>query len=453
MTWHVLSAVPGIAWPALPSLEGAATLALLHQLEQTQWLPPERLVALQMRQLEQLLRHVHAEVPFYRRHWGSAFDPSAAATPERLAALPLLTRRDLLENYGELKSRSVPPEHGDSVELRTSGSTGSPVRVLKTQLSQLFWNALTLRDHRWHGRDLRGKLVVVRHGVKEGPAQSWGPATAGLLATGQAANLNAATDIGAQLDWLRRERPDYLLTYPSNAAELARLSLARGERLSGLREVRTLGEMLADDAREACRAAWGVPLVDMYSANEVGYVALQCPQHQHYHVQSESVLVEVIDERGQPVAPGGMGRLVVTDLQNFGTPLVRYEIGDYAEAGGPCRCGRGLPVLSRIAGRVRNLLVTADGKRYWPLLGSRKFIEVAPVLQHQVVQKQVDRLEVRLVTAQPIDASQEARLREMILAAMPAGMQLEFVYLESIPRGRGGKFEDFVSEVASGGAR
>jgi len=405
-----------------------------------------------MRQLSLILRHAHAHIPYYRDRWGPRFD-AASANAEAFAELPLLTRRDLLESYDRLKSEAVPPEHGKLAELRTSGSTGSPVRVLRSQLSQLFWNAITLRDHRWHRRDLSVKLAAIRHGVSEGAAQSWGIATAGLISTGPAVNLSASTDIGEQLDWLQREQPGYLITYPSNAAALAKLSLERAVHLQRLREVRTVGEMLTPDVRSACREAWGVKVVDMYSANEVGYVALQCPMHEHYHVQSEGVLLEVLDDGGRPCAIGETGRLVVTDLQNLGTPLVRYEIGDYGELGTPCDCGRGLPVLTRIAGRVRNMLVTADGKRYWPLLGSRKFIEVAPVLQHQVVQKQYDLLEVRLVTAQPLDASQEAKLRDMVLAAMPPGMQLVFRYLDDIPRGTGGKFEDFVSEVASGAAR
>jgi phenylacetate-CoA ligase len=196
-----------------------------------------------------------------------------------------------------------------------------------------------------------------------------------------------------------------------------------------------------------------VPLSDVYSAEEVGYVALQCPQHEHYHVQSESLFVEILDERGRACAPGQVGRVVVTDLHNFATPLVRYEIGDYAEVGAPCDCGRGLPVLSRIAGRVRNMLLTADGKRFWPLLGTRKFVGVAPVLQSQIAQRDYDLLEARLVTARPLDASQEARLRELILAAMPPGMRLAFVYCDAIPRGAGGKFEDFVCEIPSAGAR
>jgi phenylacetate-CoA ligase len=444
--------VDGVLWPSVPDYGRAAVLALLHQLEDSQWWPAERLEAEQNRQLDALLRYTWETVPFYREAWAGRYEPAATASREAFEDLPVLSRRSLQERYEALKSRSVPAAHGKAFEARTSGSTGAPVRVLKTDITGLFWNALTLRDHLWHRRDLGGKLAVIKRG-RAGRAPSWGAATAGLVATGECVMRDVEADIEVHLDWLVAEKPGYLLTYPSIVVELARASLRRGIRLAGLLEVRTLAEGLGPDARALCREAWGVPLVDLYSAEETGYIALQCPQHEHYHVQAESVVVEILDERGQSCPPGQVGRVVVTDLHNFATPLVRYDIGDYAEVGAPCACGRGLPVLTRIAGRVRNMLVTADGKRFWPPLGSRRFFEVAPVLQVQVAQKEFDLLEARLVAAGPVDAAQEARLREMILAAMPPGMRLVFRYCDSIPRGAGGKFEDFVCEVPSGAAR
>ncbi len=140
--------------------------------------------------------------------------------------------------------------------------------------------------------------------------------------------------------------------------------------------------------------------------------------------------------------------MIVTSLHNFATPLVRYELGDYAEVGSECGCGRGLPVLTRIMGRVRNVLVLADGRRYWPNFGSRGLNEIAPVLQHQFVQKAYDVIEARLVTAQPLTPQQEEALRRHIQSRLPVSFDIRFTYVDGIPRSAGGKFEDFMSEVA-----
>ncbi|MGH9650354.1 MAG: phenylacetate--CoA ligase family protein [Terriglobales bacterium] len=270
-----------------------------------------------------------------------------------------------------------------------------------------------------------------------------------MAVTGQCATLSMRADVDAQLEWLARQQPDYLLCYPSTLAELAGRSLTRGQRMPRLREVRTISEVLTPEIRELCEQAWGVPVTDTYSSQEVGQIALQCPAGTLYHVQSEALVVEVLDEEGRPCGPGELGRVVITTLHNFAMPLVRYDIGDYAEIGSPCACGRGLPVLARIAGRARNLLVLADGRRYWPRLGSRNFVEVAPVLQAQYVQKDFDLIEVRLVVAQPLGREQEDRLRQMILPGLPPGMRIAFTYCDRISRGAGGKYEDFVSEVAA----
>jgi phenylacetate-CoA ligase len=445
--WNFLPGIPGVLWPALPAPGAAAVIALLAQLDRSQWLEPEQLRARQLRQLEALLGHAYESVPYYRERWQGCFDPHAPLAPEGIARLPLLRRRDLQENYAALASTRVPREHGNAAEARTSGSTGAPVRFLRTPLCGALWNAITLRDHAWHGRDFGRKLAVIRQGVERGEAASWGPATVGIVTTGAAVMLPVKESVEAQLDWLQEQRPGYLLTYPSNIIEIARTARARGIRLPELVEVRAFGEAMSDEVREACRAAWDVRVTDMYSAEEVGYVALQCPEHEHYHVQSEGVWLEVLDAQGEPCAPGEVGRIVVTSLHNFATPLVRYDIGDYAEVGEPCACGRGLPVLRRILGRTRNLLVTSDGRRYWQTFGMRPAMDVVSILQHQFVQKSYDLIEARFVVRGPLTREQEAKLQEMMLSRLPAGFRIEIVYVDRIPRGAGGKFEEFVSEV------
>ncbi|MFH1603586.1 MAG: phenylacetate--CoA ligase family protein [Pseudomonadota bacterium] len=422
-------------------------LALVFHLERSQWLSSDQLRRYQLQQLQLLLRHALATVPYYRERWSADFDPVKPLTLERFAALPLLTRREVQEGFEHLQSRSVPPGHGGTRESQSSGSTGTPVRIRKTQLSGLFWNAFTLRDHAWHERDLRGKLATIRHGISTGEFDHWGQATRGLVADGPSAVLGVRDSAQTQLRWLERQQPAYLMTYPSIAAELAKLVIAGGNRLSQLREVRTLGELLTPEVRALCREAFAVPVTDVYSAEEVGYVALQCPEHEHYHVQEEGVLVEILDDEGQPCAPGQLGRVVVTCLHNFAMPLIRYELGDYAEPGEPCACGRGLAVLRRVAGRVRNMLVTAVGERYWPAFGTRSFARIAPVRQCQLAQIEYDLIEARLVTAAALSPQQEDGLRALILSRMPPGLRVTFSYRDEIARSAGGKYEDFVCEI------
>jgi phenylacetate-CoA ligase len=454
--WQIGSAVPGVFWPALPAPGGATVLALLFWLERTQWLPLDELRERQLQQLQILVRHAMATVPYYRERWGAIYDPATPLSFERFAALPLLTRRELQEQFENLKSRDLPPGHGGVRESQSSGSTGTPVRILKTQLSGMFWNAFTLRDHAWHRRDLRGKLATIRHGIPAGEFEHWGAATAGLVADGPSVVLGVRDSVQVQLRWLERQQPDYLMTYPSIAAELAKLVIAGGNRLPRLREVRTLGEQLTPEVRELCSEAWSVPVTDLYSADEVGYIALQCPQCEHYHTQEESVLVEILDEQDQPCAPGQLGRVVVTSLHNFAMPLIRYELGDYAEPGESCPCGRGLPVLRRLAGRVRNMLVTAAGECYWPTFEPRSSAWSTSIRQRQIAQIEYDLIEVRLVADAALSAEEEDRLRELILGRLPAGFCLRFSYREQIARSAGGKYEDFVCEIparVTGGSR
>ncbi len=451
----LLSGVPGAVWPAIPGPRAATLLAVLAQLERTQWLSGEELERLQCRQLSSLFAHAHRAVPFYRKRLaGAGYQPGEAVTRDLLHAVPRLARAELQGLGDELLAESTHEAHRPIGVVRSSGSTGIPVQVRTTQVTKLLWEAITLRDHYWHRRDFAQKLVAIRAEAQRptddtdgisGP--TWGPPVSLLHATGPAALLDVSVVVERQLPWLIAQAPGYLLTYPSNAVALAKLCLARGIRLPTLQALRLFGEVVDDEVRAVCGEAWGVPVTDLYSANEIGYVALQC-ECGAYHVQSESVRVEVLDAAGSPCAPGEVGKVVVTSLHNFAMPLIRYELGDLAEVGGPCPCGRGLPVLARILGRTRNMLVMPDGTRRWPLLGWREFRKIAPVIQHQIVQRRVDLVEVRLVVERALTAGEEGRLTARIQEALGHPFPLVFAYLSEIPRTRSQKYEEFVSEVA-----
>ncbi|MGE0388201.1 MAG: phenylacetate--CoA ligase family protein [Gammaproteobacteria bacterium] len=450
------SALAGECWPALPAGLGALALALAYQLEQSQWWPRERLERAQFRQLAAVLEHAARTVPWYRHRFAAAgVEPGGDWDDVRWRSLPLLTRTDLQDAHAELRSRAVPAGHGRTLRTQTSGSTGEPVQVCVTDIGQLYWRALTLRDHQWHRRDLGAKLCAIRvtdPGVADGPdglqRAGWGAATDAVYRTGPMALLDLSTDIAVQARWLEREDPVYLLSYPSNLDALADVFAGGGRPLPNLRGIRTVGEQLNGDVRARVESAFGAPIVDSYSTQEVGYVALQCPSGSGlYHVQSEALRVEVLREDGEPCMPGEIGRVVVSTLHNFAMPLIRYDLRDYAEVGAPCSCGRGLPSIARILGRRRNMLVLPDGSRRWPLVGFARYRHVAPVRQYQIVQRSLSTVLARLVVERPLDADECARLAEVIRDALRHPFRIEFEFVDALARGPGGKFEDFVSEV------
>src|SRR5580692_6773842 len=160
----------GIAWPRLD--------AIAAELDRAQSLPPGELAVAQRRQLAELLQHAPT-APHYEdalRGWDG-----------RWASVPLLTRDAAIAAGARLASRRYPTDHGDTVEIATSRTTGEPVRVRTTAVTTQLWRALTLRDHAWHRRDLRAKLAVIRYTAEPAPPphgarrRGWGPATDALV--------------------------------------------------------------------------------------------------------------------------------------------------------------------------------------------------------------------------------------------------------------------------------
>jgi phenylacetate-CoA ligase len=448
------SMIPEIHWPAIPDPAGALLLAVQRQLRESEWLAPEELEQRQLDALTRLLRHAVSTVPHYRDR-GEYRDAAAAGTlgVPQWRSLPVLTRSELQEEGGSLHSDAVPEGHLPIAELVTSGSTGRPVRALATSVTNLFWRAITLREHLWHRRDLSARLAAIRADLNDEVApegvelESWGPSTAAAYRTGPCGLFSIRQDVAKQAAWLVEQDPDYLLTYPSNLMALAQHFAASGTRLPRLRHASTYGEALNDELRPTVRQAWGVEVFDTYSAQEIGYLALQCPRGEQYHVQSETVYLEVLDEHDEPCRPGEVGRVVVSTLHNYAMPMLRYALGDYAEVGSPCSCGRGLPVLRRVLGRERNMWALPGGRRVWPLFGSRDWGHLEAIRQLQLVQHDLDRVEARIVGPRPLTEVEEDEIAGLLRKRFDYPFEVTFSYLDEIERTSSRKFEDFVSRV------
>lgn len=449
---------PTVRWPALGGEYATRLRALLHQLDETQWWPADTIVAMQLRQLGALLEHAFEQVPatralLERAGWrrGRELDLDGWRT------LPVLERAQLLARGPQLYARSVPPRFEPRGEISSSGSTGTPVTVRTTAIGGLLWDALTMRDHFWQRRDFSAKMGVIRllatpgHQVEPGPRPDWGAPASTLYATGPSDLMELLTPIEAQARWLAQANPAQLLTYPTNALALAQHCLAAGIAVPALRELRTMSEAMPEGLRDAAERAWGARVTDIYSSRELGYLALQCPDHPHYHVMSESVFLEVLHDDGRPCGPGETGRVVVTPLHNFGSPLLRYAVGDVATVGAPCPCGRGLPVLTRILGRERNLQVMADGSRHWPAIPSLEMRAAAPLLQYQFVQRTRFDVELHYVAERALTDGEQSAVVAIVREFMGEALVVTLVPRDALARSASGKWEEFRCEVPPGG--
>lgn len=446
-----------------PRSEKAARVQkILKQLDVSQWWEPDDIAARQHKMMSQLLAHAQTSISHYSETLGhvNPHDVDSLGAG-RWLDLPILTR-DTVNRLGDgLLSRNVPKSHGRLDPIYTSGTTGEPVRVVRTSYALEYWSAFTTRDHIWHNRDIKGTLAAIRSSKKDFASYpdgarhlAWGSKD-GVFKTGPSISLNVNTSIPQMAEWITRREPEHLLSLPNIIKRLAPYCLEKGITFPFLKEVSVHGEMCGDLMRQQCMEAWNTPVHDMYTSREVGYMALQCPLHDHYHIQSEGVYLEILDDDDRPCKPGETGRVVVTTLRNYAMPLIRYQVGDYAEVGLPCDCGRGMPVINRILGREQDILVLPTGEQRWTLLGSpdvRDFMEMAPIMQYQFAHVAPDQIEVRLVTKRAITRGEEVAITKWVQKKLGYPFTVSFAYFEDMPLAKTGKFKDFVVEFTDNNA-
>ncbi len=438
-----------LVWPAVINPRSTRAFAYLTQIERSQWQAPQAFAQMQAMQLASRLRHA-AQASSYFAPMLAGRQITWQNAHEVLMSLPLLTRTHMQTEKAGIHCKA-PEDHGAVKTLRTSGSTGQPVEVQCTAACFDLRAALTIRSMGWRGLDLRKTFAAIRANVKTGtadnPAQysGWGSHMSMIFHTGRAIGLPIQTPVADQLDFLHRFKPAYLLTYPSNLRALLDLS---PEKPPSIECLITIGETMHRDIVEDVKRLWNVPLYDEYSSEELGPIATQC-SHGSYHVCGETLIVEVIDDEGRPCEPGEIGRVVVTDIANFASAIVRYEIRDYAEVGEPCACNRVLPTLKRIVGRERNMMVLPGGARFWPQFGMRSDEALALVRQYQIVQTTPEHLDLKIVAARPLTEEDRRWLVSTIRKNTGHAFEISIEQVEGeLPKGANGKLQTFTCLVA-----
>lgn len=403
--------------------------------------------ALQGQQLLTLIRHAHQYSVFWRARLAKAgWDgtrATVASAHETLSRLPPLTRTDLQGQFEALRAHWPQLKAQDIATSITSGSTGEPVRVEKAlSLYGPLYAAVSWTEALWHQRNPTHKIAVLAPSLQDGASDTWGEMYNGLGLRGPSVVRNLTLhSMASHLDWLVAEQPQYLKTSPHAAGELARLALASGIALP-IQQIISQSERVTPAQRALCEEAFGAKIIDRYSCEETGWIALQCPSNEHLHVLNATTLLEIVDTAGKPCPVGTPGRVLLTSLHSYAMPILRYELGDVAEWGPPCGCGMTLPVLGRMWGRSRHQLKLPSGTLPMPFLGD-ELGAISAIHAFRILQYAGSDIELQLELVQPLTPTEIHTVRSIFDSNGLGTVPLHITVVKHIAWPQGRKREEF----------
>jgi phenylacetate-CoA ligase len=247
------------------------------------------------------------------------------------------------------------------------------------------------------------------------------------------------------LELLRAHSVEYISSLPNFVEMLAHANIARSSPLT-VSKVLCYGMHALDTQAELFRNSFGADTYCSYSSEETARIALQCEPRGLYHINAEQVLVEILDDSNCPCPEGVAGRVVVTAFYSTAQPLIRYEIGDLAEFGGPCHCGRTLPTLSRIHGRLYPIFIRPNGDKFWVQFSHDLIARNLQCKSYQIAQTGPLDFEVRYVPHH-LDSSRNLEaVKSIVLKNLGFNAGLQFKSLDQIPVAGGGKPQILVRE-------
>ncbi len=427
--------------PLWDTYESSVRLRTLGQLRDLQWQPLSTVMADQSKRLQRLVRHAADTSPFYRARFAQAgIDANKVRTIADLAKLPLLSKDDIRNHRADIFSTNYNPE--TLVSAKTGGSTGVALQVFCDQKGiELRAGAALLVDE-WSGWKLGEPIAAV-----------WGnppvPVTLknklrGLLKDRiiylDTMRINDAAIDAFLMEW-QAMRPGMLYGHAHSLFILCEALQKRGVKLNPTGVVAT-SMMLIKTERVVIEDVCGIKVTNRYGCEEVSLIACECEEHHGLHLNSAHNIVEFLREDGTPCDFGEDGRLVITELVNYGMPMIRYEVGDWGvPTDRACSCGRGLALMESVTGRTADFLVATDGSRVAGIsIIENSLTKIPGIRQMQIVQEKSHHLTVNIVMGQD---SAEGTAEDLVLSLkrmLGPEMQVDLKRVENIPQEKSGKY-------------
>ncbi|HEY6005030.1 MAG TPA: hypothetical protein VIV57_19285 [Anaeromyxobacter sp.] len=438
-------------WEARSRAEGFGLTAALRFLHESERWERARLDDLRNKKLVRLVEQAYARSPHYRRMMDErGVRPDDVRGLADLPRLPILTKDALREHGDALRlAGDIPVEIG-----ATGGTTGIPIQIARDRAGSVWQRGCYWRGFGWGGLRL-GEPFVQLFGGTLGVAKRRRLDRVKSFFSGK--TFLPAFELGPDnarryLDEIRASGARFLVGYTSALYLLACHAERCGVRVE-LDAVFPTAELLLDSWRETIARAFGAKVLPYYGCGEIQSLGYACPEAEVpvYHTCDEHSVIEV-EQPGGGAALAGEGPFLVTDLDNLATPMIRYRNGDAGVlAPHGCRCGRTLGRITRLDGRVNDVLYRASGDAISGAIGPHAFKMVQGVEQFQIVQKRAGQITIHIVRREGsyVPAVEEPKIQRIFKQHLGSDAEIDIRYVDWIPRTAAGKARFIINEVAA----
>jgi phenylacetate-CoA ligase len=417
--------------------------------ETSQYLSLDQLEEYQNDKLKKVIAHAYEYVPYYRKIFeGNKLTPHDITRKEDLQRLPILTKRDIKNNFNDLISRR---HKRNQLKLgHTSGTTGAPLEILWDRPVDILHNAAIWRHRNWAGfhfgdryATLLGRVIVPIRQKRPSFYRVNKPWNQYLFSSFHLSeeNLKYYFDDFSRLDI------KYMEAYPSTAYILAKY-LEQHNLYCEMRAIVTSSETLLPIQREIIEERFKCRVYDYYGMAERVMFSGECEMHSGHHVHMEYGITEITDDSDNPVSIGTPGKLVLTGLHNYGMPLIRYEIGDVsAFKKEKCGCGRTLPLLESVTTKAEDIVVTREGRLISSSVLTHPFKPMHNIEKSQIIQEDYDQLLIKIVRRPGYSDTDTKQLVQAMGQRVGNNMHILVEFVDDIPVGKNGKYRWVVSTL------
>lgn len=362
-----------------------------HNLLASDFWSRDKLIDYQNEQLVKLINHSYQHVPYYKELFKrNKLSPSDIKGRDDLHKIPIITKEDIIHNFEKLKAENIKK---NILYKTSSGSTGQTTRFYITKEAYSFNIACYLRGWNWMGYELGDKVIKISQNKRTSNFKKLQDYFLRTLIFDQDYSEKSILNF---VRLFNSFNPVILRSYPDPLLFIAQKVKEKEIPLNPIRAINTTGNTLFPEVRNLVEDAFRTKIFDSYSC-EGSAVAYECPTHTQYHLSMEYGISEVLNQMGEEVNEQESGKHVVTDLQNFAFPFIRYDSKDIVVKGKKCICGREHDTLSRILGRDNDILITPDGQYLIAQNFTTYFKHRKEILYFQVIQNELDRIDINVV--------------------------------------------------------